>query len=78
MKTMWSLINGLKTGKSSKEALFVASTTLAAVFAGAGLWLLAGRFFLPGPGWFFCFAGYPGVFIGFFWGIIYLYMHEFG
>lgn len=44
---------------------------------GVVVWMVLGKLLFPGVLWMMCFIGYPGIFAGFFGGIIYLYNHEF-
>lgn len=77
MKKLWNAINELRVKKTTKSKLYLSLLILINIVVGGALWLLIGRFLLPGVGWLLCFMGYPAIFIGFFGGILYLYNHEF-
>ncbi len=77
MKKLWNVINELKLMKTMKSRLYIASLVLINITIGGAIWLIIGRFFLPGIEWLFCFMGYPAVFGGLLGGVLYLYNHEF-
>lgn len=77
MKKLWNIINRLETKKSMKNKLYLASLIFVNFVIGGAIWLLIGRLLLPGIDWLICFMGYPGIIIGFFGGVLYLYNHDF-
>ena len=77
MRILWSIVNAFNVKRIKKIRLFLSFLVVENIAIGAGIWLLIGRFFLPGIDWLICFMGYPAIFIGFFGGILYLYNHEF-
>lgn len=60
-----------------KQMVFLVWSVLFWCLAGGLFWLVAGRLFAPGFENFFCFIGYPGAFLGFFGGALFLFNHDF-
>ena len=60
-----------------KNKLFIFLMIIEMAALGGVVWWVAGRFALQEISWFLCFMGYPGLFIGFYGAILYLYNHEF-
>ena len=77
MKRLWNVINKMKIKKEIKNKLCLGVLIVINIVMGGVAWLLFGRLVLPGTDWLLCFMGYPAIFIGFFGGILYLYIHEF-
>lgn len=77
MRKLWTIINELKIKKLMKNKLYLGLMILANIIIGGLIWLVIGRYILPGLDWLLCFMGYPAIFIGFLGGILYLYNHEF-
>ena len=77
MKRLWNVINEMKMKKVAKIKLYLGALILINIVIGGAIWLILGRFILPGIDWLICFMGYPAVFIGLLGGILYLYNHEF-
>lgn len=77
MKKLWIWVDGLRIKIVLKEKLFLSLLIIVNLAAGAILWLIVGRLFLPGIDWLICFMGYPAVFIGLFGGQLYLMTHKF-
>ncbi len=77
MQKLWNVVNSLDTKSDVKSTLFLLILVVINLGIGAGVWLLSRIIFLTGIDWLICFMGYPGIFIGLFGGVIYLYNHEF-
>ena len=77
MKRLWNLVNKQNIKTNQKNFLFLLLCILGCAIAGAVMWLIVGRFYLPKLLWLLCFIGYPAVFGGYFGGMIYLYRHDF-
>lgn len=77
MRLLWTRIGGLKISTASKNRLFLGLVILLGALAGALVWLILGRLWLPGTEWLLCFAGIPAILWGFMGGMIYLFNHDF-
>ncbi|MCR5747622.1 MAG: hypothetical protein K6G03_07925 [Lachnospiraceae bacterium] len=73
MYAIWNIVGSLRLKNAVKKKLFVLIMVFINILAGALVWYLAGRIFLPQTEWLLCFMGYPAFFIGFFGGNIFLY-----
>ncbi|RHV34749.1 hypothetical protein DXB54_05145 [Coprococcus sp. OM04-5BH] len=70
---IWNLLDKNACDKPRKEKIFLVCYMLFCAVVGALTWLAVGRFIFSGLPWLICFIGYPGIFIGFFGGILYIY-----
>lgn len=77
MLKMWNVLNRANLRKNTKSFLFVSYNFVVAAMVGVVVWMVLGKLLFPGVLWMLCFIGYPGIFAGFFGGIIYLYNNEF-
>lgn len=77
MRKLWNIVNEYKLNSFVKNKIFITLLIAINIVLGAAIWLLAGRFYLPGIDWLICFMGYPAFVVGFMGGILYLYNHDF-
>lgn len=76
MRFIRNYVHHKKLNTSGRTRLFVFLTTLSSSLLGLVFWFVLHFFVLNEISWAICFAGYPGVFVGFIGGIIYLYRHN--
>ncbi len=74
-KKLFKWINEKAWNKTTKNKIFIVCSVLSFCFVGMILWLPF-MMILPGVETFICFVGYPGFFLGFIGGIVFLYNHE--
>lgn len=77
MKKLWTIVNSLNIDADHKNTVYLLVLILVNAALGAALWGLAGRLLFPGIELLICFMSYPGIFLGLFGGILYLFKHEF-
>lgn len=77
MKRLWFMIDRLHLRIEQKNRVFLLTTIIVSAAIGAVSWLTVGRMFFPGMWSLFCFVGYPGIIIGLFASIMYLFQNEF-
>lgn len=77
MNKIWTLVDGSGVDVKMKNKLHIALATILSSLCGLVIWFVVGRLFLKDVSWMLCFIGYPGVFLGFFGSIVYLYNREF-
>ena len=77
MNKIWTLVDGSGVDVKMKNKLHIALATILSSLCGLVIWFVVGRLFLEDVSWMLCFIGYPGVFLGFFGSIVYLYNREF-
>ncbi len=76
MKYIWTYIHNKNWTDTNKGRLFLLITTLLFSILGYGVWFAIHFFALDKIPWALVFTGYPGFFIGFVGGIIYLDRHD--
>ena len=72
MSGLWKWIDVKEISKEEKIRVFLFLNCLIHGVLGLLVWLVVSRFMLNTLGWAFCFIGYPGFFIGFVGGFLYL------
>lgn len=77
MERIWSYIHNKSWNTERKNHLFLFLTTLISSAIGFIIWYALHFFVLNKISWALCFTGYPGFFMGFFGGILYLFRHDF-
>lgn len=73
MSCLWKWVDSRKHSKEVKIKIFIALNCLQFSALGFLLWLVVSRFALSTYDWAICFIGYPGFFIGYIGGFIFLY-----
>lgn len=76
MKLIWTLINSKEMSLAKKNSLFLILNTLIFSLIGFITWFAIHFFTFNKISWAICFTGYPGFFVGFVGGIIYLYQQD--
>lgn len=76
MKKIWNTVKTLRLKNEYKNKLFILLSVVEYCLIGGLIWLVLGKIYFPGISWLLCFIGYPGIFIGFFGSILYLYRHD--
>lgn len=77
MRILWNFVYSRNLKNLAKNRLFIFLCIVYTALFGALIWLLVGRFFLPGFIWLVCFMGYPAMLWGLFGGSLYLATHGF-
>lgn len=72
MELLWSVLEKSKASDSDRKHLFLFFNSICFGILGFIIWLIVSRFTMETVGWMICFIGYPGYFIGFIGGFIYL------
>lgn len=72
MSKLWSWIDGYKLTAEKKTRLFLFINSLIYSIIGFFVWLVVSSFALNKWYWALCFAGYPGFFIGYVGGFLFL------
>lgn len=73
MSGLWEWMNGKNFSKEGKVIGFLLINCLKYSALGLGLWLIVSRFALTTYDWAICFTLYPGFFIGYIGGTIFLW-----
>ena len=72
MSRLWKWIDVRKMSYKAKTRWFLFLNSLLYSAVGFFAWIIVSRFALDSWDWALCFVGYPGVFAGYFAGIIFL------
>lgn len=75
MSRLWKWVDNKNFSYDAKVKLFLAINCLKYCFLGFVLWMVVSHFVLSTYDWALCFIGYPGFFIGYIGGFIYLCRH---
>lgn len=70
---IWNLVNERAWNRKGKERAFLICSVFFYAMIGLISWAIVGRLFFEQIEWFVCFVGYPGFFLGFVGGIMYLF-----
>lgn len=72
MSRLWKWVDRRKLSRENKTRLFLFLNSL--IYSGEGFlaWLLISKFALGTWDWALCFVGYPGFFVGYIGGFIFL------
>ena len=73
MKIVWNFSQKIFTNTEREMHFFLLLTTTASCILGFLAWYIIHFFALNTLSWAICFIGYPGFFVGFLGGILYLY-----
>lgn len=76
MKTIWNYLNKRNLSTRKKTRIFLLCTTLFFSLTGLLVWFFLHFFVLATLSWAVCFMGYPGLFLGLWGGILFLYRQE--
>lgn len=76
MSVLWKWISQRKLSRGNKARLFLLLNSLIYSVAGILAWLLVRKFALGTWDWALCFVGYPGFFIGYIGGFLFLCQKE--
>lgn len=76
LKKLWERIDAKELAQEWKVRLFLLFNCIRYAVLGLLVWLIVSRFALSTIEWAVCFVGYPGVFIGYVGGLIFLCSKE--
>ena len=72
MEMIWSYLDSKRISENSKQYIFLLTNVIAFCVLGLLIWSVVSRFALSTIDWMICFIGYPGFFLGFIGGAVYL------
>lgn len=72
MSRMWNWIDSKNLSDGAKANLFLFISSLISGAVGFIVWLIVSKYALNSWEWAACFVGYPGIFVGFIGGYIFL------
>lgn len=72
MDKLWNWVDYKALSRDGKVRIFLCLNCLKYGFLGFVAWLLVSRIALGTVDWAICFVGYPGFFVGYLGGILYL------
>ena len=72
MSRLWKWVDKKEISNDAKSKLFLILNSLICSAIGFFVWIVVSRFALNTWGWAICFVGYPGFFIGYIGGFIFL------
>ena len=73
---IWKILDQKAWNPIRKQKVFLVCSMLIFCLLGGAVWGLVGRWFVPDITGLLCFVGYPGIFLGFFGGILYLWRQD--
>ncbi len=77
MKNIFNKIDSLNIEFKYKVNMFLSFTVVVSALLGILFWYLIHFFIFKDSSWAFCFVVYPGFFLGFIGGALYLFKHDF-